>query len=63
MKPMEVIIMAVIFVLLLIGATVCFGLAAAGVNVGRRVEIHLVAFGLLLVTLVPIIQRLRDLAN
>lgn len=61
MKALEVITVDVIFVLLLIGAAVCFGLAAFGVRVVARREINLMALGLLLMVLVPLIQRLQHL--
>lgn len=62
MKCVEVITMVVIYVLLLIGAVVCFALATFGVRVGNaQREVNLVAAGLLLATLVPLIQMLHRL--
>lgn len=52
--------MTVIYVLLLIGALVCFVLAAVNVKVGRT-PINLVAAGLVLFTLVPLIQQINRL--
>lgn len=51
--------MVVIYVLLLIAAAVCFAVAAAGVNVGSaRRSYNMVAVGLLLWVLVPLIHAL-----
>lgn len=52
--------MAVIFLLLLIGALVCFGLAAFNVALGNRGRgINLVALGLALWVLVEVIKQLQ----
>lgn len=50
--------MVAIYVVLLIGAVVCFGLASAQVNIGK---VNLIALGLLLATLVPLIQQFQRL--
>lgn len=61
MGVVEVIAMTVIYVLLLIGALVCFVLAAANVKVGRLSSTNLVGLGLALFTLVPLIQQINRL--
>lgn len=56
----EVIVMIMIYALLLIGAVVCFVLATLGVRVGSpRREVNMVALGLLLWVLVPLIQTVQ----
>lgn len=51
--------MVVIYILLLIAAAVCFALACAGVTpTTRRGSFNLIALGLLLWVLVPLIQTL-----
>ena len=51
--------MVVIYLLLLIGAALCFGAAAFGqTGPGRTARVNLVALGLLLWVLVPLIQTL-----
>lgn len=52
--------MVVIFLLLLIGAAICFALAAFNVALGDRGRgVNLVALGLLLWVLVDVIQQLQ----
>lgn len=59
MTTEEVNTMVVIYMLLLIAAAVCFGLAVAGVApTTRRGSINLIALGLLFWVLVPLIQTL-----
>lgn len=59
----EVIVMTMIYALLLIGAVVCFVLATFSVRVGSpRREVNMIALGLLLWVLVPLIQTLQRVA-
>lgn len=52
--------MAILFLLLLLGAAICFGVAAFARPVADRTgRVNLVALGLLLWVLVPLIQALQ----
>lgn len=51
--------MNVVFVLLLLAAVICFGLAAA--KLPRAERVNLIALGLLFWALVPLVQRIRGL--
>lgn len=54
--------MVVLYVLLLIGAVVCFALAAFNVRVGAaRRTVDTIGLGLLLWVLVPLIQMIQRL--
>lgn len=52
--------MSIVFLLLLVGAAVCFTIAALGPAVTTRV--NLLALGLLLWVLVPLLQRVQHLS-
>lgn len=60
MTRVEVIHVQVVFLLLLLGAFVCFVLAAFGVRTERR-PVNFVAVGLALWVLVPLIRAVMSL--